>query len=84
MSNPNPPQAATGTPVTVDRAKRWERILEISKEIAYRDEPPNEVESALCGAVVRAREFAERIVTLERELNETKDKLDAALSRTKS
>lgn len=54
--------------MTVDRLARWAAILEMSKAIAYRDTPPSEVESALCGAVLRAREFADHIVKLEREL----------------
>lgn len=53
----------------IDRLKRWERIIELSKQIAYRDEPPSEIEAALCGAVVRAREFADEIQGLKQRLD---------------
>lgn len=36
--------------------ERWKEIQELSHEIAYSDHVPSPIESALCGAVVRARE----------------------------
>lgn len=57
------------TPSTVDRSARWEKILEMSKAIAHRDGIHTETEAALCGAVVRAREFADEVMKLRGQLN---------------
>lgn len=42
--------------LTVDQDARWQEIQRMSDAIALRGEPPSELESALCGAVWRARE----------------------------
>ena len=41
--------------MTVDQDARWLEIKAMSDSIAYRDDPPTSLESALCGAVWRAR-----------------------------
>lgn len=45
------------TPVafSVDEEARWREIQRLSDAIVQKDEPPTELESALCGAVWRAR-----------------------------
>jgi hypothetical protein len=50
-----------GNPETVNRADRWIEIQALSAAIARKDGVPTEVESALCGAVVRAREWLEEL-----------------------
>jgi hypothetical protein len=58
---------------SVDQVSRWEEIQALSRKVASQDRAPTEVESALCGAVVRAREWLE-------ELEATKELLAASRS----
>jgi hypothetical protein len=58
--------------LTVDEEKRWEEIQAISHEIAYSDRIPTKVDSALCGAVLRARELADELSACRAELEEAK------------
>lgn len=51
--------------MAVDEDMRWAEIQRISHDIAHADRAPTDVESALCGAVVRAKEFKQRAEAAE-------------------
>lgn len=51
------PEGGTSNAATVDNDARWEEIQRIARRVAEQDSAPTEVESALCGAVTRAREW---------------------------
>lgn len=52
----------------VDEDQRWLEIQNLSAEIAYRDDPPSVIESALCGAVYRARAWHRELTRLRAEV----------------
>ena len=43
--------------MTIDQDARWLEIQRLSDAVARKDDAPGELESALCGAVWRAREW---------------------------
>ena len=59
------PTEANSEAFTVDTDARWKEIQELSHEIAYSDRVPSRIESALCGAVVRAREAMQEVARLK-------------------
>ena len=59
----------------VDRVARWRAIQDLAKQIAYKDEAPTEVESALCGAVLQVKAFADALTTQQREISELRRQL---------
>jgi hypothetical protein len=62
MTSPN---EANSEASTVDTDARWKEIQELSHEIAYSERVPSRIESALCGAVVRAREAMQEVAQLK-------------------
>ena len=79
---------AKGEAFTVDTNARWREIQEISYEIAYSDRVPSRVESALCGAVLRAREAMQEVERLsassERAGDDDRDTWRAAWQRSEA
>lgn len=65
--------APTPDVCAVDEDARWIEICKISDEIAHGDTSPSKVESALCGAVWRAKEARAQIAGLEAELAAQKE-----------
>lgn len=43
-------------PEQVDQAERWNRVQDLALAVASKDDPPSEIESALCWVVCRLRE----------------------------
>ncbi len=66
--------------LTVDVDARWLEIQSISNRIAAADTNPTELESALCGAVYRAREFQRQLTALSAELEAAREAMKDALS----
>lgn len=56
------------TVLTVDEGARWREIEKLSSNIAYSDPMPSPTESALCGAVTRAKDALEALQVAHAEL----------------
>ena len=86
--------AAKGTKddtFSIDRAARWLAIQELAKRIAYKDESPTEVESALCGAVVQVKALIDALTAAAEQaeqqaarLNELQSSFEDAVTARES
>lgn len=65
----------------VDRGARWTEIQALSRKVASKDGAPTEIESALCGAVVRARDALEENEHLREVIETLRDELSSAFRR---
>lgn len=70
-------------PLKIDDEARWQQIMALSDSIARRDEPPNEVEAALCGAVYRAKEWGNLLGQAAAALPETSGPVHERILRLK-